>query len=403
MSHARYFLACTFRADRCFASLLSAQSLERRATQRLASASLTVPGEKHLRNVRQLTFGGHECRSLFFGRRQDTDLPCIRARACPAIRCTPCRSTRPTASRRRRSWSARARAARPAATFSRPATAFCFPRRTPPAPPARRSPIIRTATSGRFTTPTKSTPRSPMAAICKPLTHAPGYNAESTISRDGKNIVFTSTRNGDLDIYTMNADGTDVQPAHARAGLRRRPVLVRRRQENRVPRRASENAGADRRLQGFALARTDSPRQPGNLGDGRRRQQQAPGDAQRRGEFRALSSSRRQAHHFCVEHGEPEETPAASISTSSTRTAPASSRSPIIPISTPSRCFPPTASAWCGPPIATAKRRTRPTSSSPIGWSEAVVGCQLSVVSFATRVPRSNVVLAKAGPFNEVR
>ena len=46
----------------------------------------------------------------------------------------------------------------------------------------------------------------------RPLTHSPGsYNAESTISRDGKKIVFTSTRNGDLDIYTMNADGSDVR------------------------------------------------------------------------------------------------------------------------------------------------------------------------------------------------
>jgi Tol biopolymer transport system component len=44
-----------------------------------------------------------------------------------------------------------------------------------------------------------------------PLSHAPGYNAESTITRDGKHIVFTSTRNGDIDIFTMNPDGTDVK------------------------------------------------------------------------------------------------------------------------------------------------------------------------------------------------
>jgi TolB protein len=43
------------------------------------------------------------------------------------------------------------------------------------------------------------------------LTNTRSYNAESTISRDGKKIVFTSTRNGDLDIYTMNADGSDVR------------------------------------------------------------------------------------------------------------------------------------------------------------------------------------------------
>jgi TolB protein len=43
------------------------------------------------------------------------------------------------------------------------------------------------------------------------LSHAPGYNAESTITRDGKHIVFTSTRNGDIDIYTMDADGSNVK------------------------------------------------------------------------------------------------------------------------------------------------------------------------------------------------
>lgn len=43
------------------------------------------------------------------------------------------------------------------------------------------------------------------------LTDTPGYDAEATISPDGKKIVFTSMRHGDLDIYTMNLDGTDVQ------------------------------------------------------------------------------------------------------------------------------------------------------------------------------------------------
>ena len=45
----------------------------------------------------------------------------------------------------------------------------------------------------------------------RPLSTEHGYNAETTISRDGKHIVFTSTRNGDLDIYTMDADGKNVK------------------------------------------------------------------------------------------------------------------------------------------------------------------------------------------------
>jgi Tol biopolymer transport system component len=36
----------------------------------------------------------------------------------------------------------------------------------------------------------------------------PGYNAESVVSPDGSKIVFTSDRGGDLDIWTMNSDGT---------------------------------------------------------------------------------------------------------------------------------------------------------------------------------------------------
>ncbi|HTB94253.1 MAG TPA: hypothetical protein VK728_15575 [Candidatus Sulfotelmatobacter sp.] len=51
----------------------------------------------------------------------------------------------------------------------------------------------------------------PDGSDLKQLTNAPGYNAEATITRDGKHIVFTSTRNGDLDIYTMDADGSNVK------------------------------------------------------------------------------------------------------------------------------------------------------------------------------------------------
>ncbi len=47
--------------------------------------------------------------------------------------------------------------------------------------------------------------------IKKKLTDQPGYDAEATVSPDGKKIVFTSTRSGDLELYTMNIDGTDVK------------------------------------------------------------------------------------------------------------------------------------------------------------------------------------------------
>lgn len=43
------------------------------------------------------------------------------------------------------------------------------------------------------------------------LTSEIGYDAEPTVSPKGDKIVFTSTRNGDLDLYTMNIDGSDVK------------------------------------------------------------------------------------------------------------------------------------------------------------------------------------------------
>ena len=51
----------------------------------------------------------------------------------------------------------------------------------------------------------------PDGSHLKRLTNTPGYDAEATISEDGKKITFTSLRNGDLDIYSMDANGKHVK------------------------------------------------------------------------------------------------------------------------------------------------------------------------------------------------
>jgi TolB protein len=44
-----------------------------------------------------------------------------------------------------------------------------------------------------------------------PLTDINGYDAEATISPRGDKIVFTSTRDGDIELYSMNLDGSGVK------------------------------------------------------------------------------------------------------------------------------------------------------------------------------------------------
>ena len=47
--------------------------------------------------------------------------------------------------------------------------------------------------------------------IVKQLTKTSGYDAEATVSPNGNKIVFTSMRNGDLELYTMDTSGKNVK------------------------------------------------------------------------------------------------------------------------------------------------------------------------------------------------
>ena len=51
---------------------------------------------------------------------------------------------------------------------------------------------------------------NPDGSNLRPLTTTPGYDAEATIAPDGT-IAFTSVRDGDMEIYSMKADGSDVR------------------------------------------------------------------------------------------------------------------------------------------------------------------------------------------------
>lgn len=47
--------------------------------------------------------------------------------------------------------------------------------------------------------------------IVRQLTDYEGYDAEATLSPNGDKIIFTSMRSGDLDLYTMDIDGSNVK------------------------------------------------------------------------------------------------------------------------------------------------------------------------------------------------
>lgn len=47
--------------------------------------------------------------------------------------------------------------------------------------------------------------------IINQLTDFDGYDAEATVSPRGDKIIFTSLRSGDLELYTMNLDGSNVR------------------------------------------------------------------------------------------------------------------------------------------------------------------------------------------------
>lgn len=98
----------------------------------------------------------------------------------------------------------------------------------------------------------------PDGANVRQLTDTPGYDAEATISSDGRTIVFTSTRDGDLDIYAMDADGSNVRRLTSEVGYDGGPFFSRdgRRIVYRAHHPATPEETADyQRLLGQGLVR----------------------------------------------------------------------------------------------------------------------------------------------------
>jgi Tol biopolymer transport system component len=181
------------------------------APEKAARESLAVPGEKHLANVRQLTFGGTNAEAYFSAddkqlifMHSGAGVPCDQMYTMPV----DAPNGKPAVPELVSTGTGRTtcgyffpKGDRILFSSTHEASAAC-----PPRPDYSHGYVWPIYNSYQIYT------GKPDGSDLRPLSHAPGsYNAESTISRDGKKIVFTSTRNGDLDIFTMNADGTDVR------------------------------------------------------------------------------------------------------------------------------------------------------------------------------------------------
>jgi len=59
---------------------------------------------------------------------------------------------------------------------------------------------------------------NPDGSDLRRLTRNEAYDAEATVSADGERVVFTSSRDGDIELYTMSPDGSDVRRATHRVG-----------------------------------------------------------------------------------------------------------------------------------------------------------------------------------------
>lgn len=167
---------------------------------------LRHPLERHLRNIRQLTFGGENAEGYFSA----DDRRIIFQSTRPPFQCdqifilsleTPQAPPRIVSTGRGPTTCAYFFPGGDRILYS---SAHAAQRECPPRPDDSRGYVWPVDPAYEIYT------ANPDGSDLRRLTHSPGYDAEATISRDGRKIVFTSVRDGDLDLYVMNADGSNV-------------------------------------------------------------------------------------------------------------------------------------------------------------------------------------------------
>lgn len=163
------------------------------------------PGEKHLRNVRQLTFGGQnaeaywspDCKKLIFQSQQpqypdeqiftmNADGSDKRLVSTGKGRCT--------------------------CSYFSPDGKYIYFSSTHERNPGPQAPVDRSKGYVWMVNPDYALYRANLdGSGLKPIIKKNGYVAETTIAPNGKYMVFTGSFDGDLDIYRANLDGSGIK------------------------------------------------------------------------------------------------------------------------------------------------------------------------------------------------
>jgi dipeptidyl aminopeptidase/acylaminoacyl peptidase len=190
------------------------ESPETGAVQAVQVDTLRYPQEVHLKNVRQLTFGGDNAEAywsfasdalVFQATNPSWEIPCDQIFIMELgenARPLPQRPTPVSTGLGRTT----------CAYFMPGDSAFVYASthlgdaECPPVPP--RGP------NGEYVWPIYPDydifVANRSGEITQQLTNLPGYDAEATVSPKGDRMVFTSTRSGDLELYTCDLDGGNV-------------------------------------------------------------------------------------------------------------------------------------------------------------------------------------------------
>jgi TolB protein len=161
-----------------------------------------APGERHLHNVRQLTFGGENAEAYYsFDGRWLT----FQATA-PGARCDQQYLMRADGGERRMVSSGKGRTT--CGYFFPDGSRILYSSTEHRSPDCPEAPDMSQGYVWALYDFDIYTAR-PDGSDLRPLVTGAGYDAEATVSKDGW-VVFTSSRDGDLELYKMRLDGSEL-------------------------------------------------------------------------------------------------------------------------------------------------------------------------------------------------